>query len=45
MIMPGDNAEMVMSTFHPIAMEAGIRFNIRESGKTVMTGLITRVMD
>ena len=44
LIMPGDNVEMVMKTHHPIAMEAGHRFNIRESGKTVATGLITRVV-
>lgn len=44
MVMPGDNVEMVMTTHHPIAMEAGNRFNIRESGRTVATGLITRVV-
>ena len=44
MVLPGDNVEMVLSTHHPIAMEAGQRFNIREGGRTVATGLITRVM-
>lgn len=44
LVMPGDNVEMVMKTHHPIAMESGHRFNIRESGKTVATGLITRVI-
>ena len=44
LVMPGDNVEMVLRTHHPIAMEAGNRFNIREGGKTVATGLITRVV-
>ena len=44
MIMPGDNVEMKMTTHHPIALEAGHRFNIRESSKTVATGLVTRVL-
>lgn len=44
MVMPGDNTEMHMKTLHPVAAEAGLRFNIREGGKTVATGLITRVI-
>lgn len=44
MVLPGDNVEMVLTTNHPIAMEAGQRFNIREGGRTVATGLITRVL-
>ena len=44
LVMPGDNVEMVLKTHHPLAMEAGNRFNIREGGKTVATGLITRVI-
>jgi elongation factor Tu len=44
MVMPGDNVEMQMTTHHPIAMESGHRFNIREGGRTVATGLITRVV-
>lgn len=44
LVMPGDNVEMVLRTHHPLAMEAGNRFNIREGGKTVATGLITRVI-
>lgn len=44
MVMPGDNVEMVLSTHHPLAMEAGQRFSIREGGRTVATGLITRVI-
>ncbi|KAL9622020.1 MAG: hypothetical protein Q9160_003519 [Pyrenula sp. 1 TL-2023] len=42
--MPGDNVEMVLQTHHPVAIESGQRFNIREGGRTVATGLVTRVM-
>ncbi|KKY19375.1 putative elongation factor tu [Phaeomoniella chlamydospora] len=44
MAMPGDNVEMVLTSHRPIAAEAGQRFNIREGGRTVATGLITRVL-
>ncbi|KAL4873687.1 hypothetical protein BDV12DRAFT_159420 [Aspergillus spectabilis] len=44
-VMPGDNVEMVMNLHYPVAAEAGQRFNIREGGRTVATGLITRVME
>lgn len=44
MIMPGDNVEMVATIQHPCAVEAGQRINIREGGRTVATGLITRIM-
>lgn len=44
MVMPGDNVEMVLRTQHPLALENGLRFNIREGGKTVATGLVTRVV-
>jgi elongation factor Tu len=43
--MPGDNVEMVLSLLNPVAAEAGERFNIREGGRTVATGLITRVVE
>ncbi|CAN6674389.1 elongation factor Tu, mitochondrial [Trichomonascus vanleenenianus] len=43
-IFPGDNTEMVCELVHPTAIEAGQRFNVREGGRTVATGLITRVM-
>ena len=45
MANPGDNVEMVLTTHHPVAVEAGQRFNIREGGRTVATGLVTRVLD
>ncbi|CAI7650786.1 Elongation factor Tu [Penicillium manginii] len=44
-VQPGDNVEMVLSTHRPVAAEAGQRFNIREGGRTVATGLITRVIE
>jgi elongation factor Tu len=36
--------EMLLRTHHPVAMENGQRFNIREGGRTVATGLVTRVV-
>lgn len=44
MVMPGDNVEMVCDTFNPVALEQGQRFNVREGGRTVATGLITKIM-
>ncbi len=44
MVMPGDNVEMVATLNQPIALEAGQRVNIREGGRTVATGLITRIV-
>ncbi|PYI16690.1 translation elongation factor Tu [Aspergillus aculeatinus CBS 121060] len=44
-IMPGDNVEVVVKTLRPLAAEAGQRFNVREGGRTVATGLVTRVLD
>ncbi|KAJ5226230.1 Elongation factor Tu [Penicillium chermesinum] len=44
-VQPGDNVEMVLATHRPVAAEAGQRFNIREGGRTVATGLITRVLE
>ncbi|GAB7339308.1 hypothetical protein MBLNU457_5959t1 [Dothideomycetes sp. NU457] len=44
MVMPGDNVEMVCEIHKPLAVEQGQRFNVREGGRTVATGLITRIM-
>jgi len=44
MVMPGDNCEMVCELLRPLALEEGQRFNIREGGRTVATGLITRLL-
>ncbi|PHH82063.1 hypothetical protein CDD82_7144 [Ophiocordyceps australis] len=43
-VMPGDNVEMVATLTYANAIEVGQRFNIREGGKTVATGLVTRVL-
>ncbi|KXX80911.1 Elongation factor Tu, mitochondrial [Madurella mycetomatis] len=44
-VMPGDNVEMVAEIHHPIALEAGMRVTIREGGRTVATGLVTRIIE
>ena len=43
MVMPGDNAKMSVKLIQPVAMEEGLRFAIREGGKTVGAGVITKV--
>ncbi|KAF2762699.1 translation elongation factor Tu [Pseudovirgaria hyperparasitica] len=42
--MPGDNCEMVCELYHPIAIEKGQRFNVREGGRTIATGLVTQII-
>ena len=44
MIMPGDNAELVVELIHPIAMELGTKFSIREGGRTVGAGSVTKII-
>lgn len=44
MVMPGDNAKMSVKLIVPVAMEEGLRFAIREGGKTVGAGVITKVI-
>jgi len=44
MVMPGDNIEMIAELHHPMAVEPGVRFNIREGGRTVATGLVTQTL-
>jgi elongation factor Tu len=44
MVMPGDNAKMTAKLIVPIALEEGMRFAIREGGKTVGAGVITKVL-
>jgi elongation factor Tu len=43
MVMPGDNTEMVVELIAPIAMEEGLRFAIREGGRTVGAGRVTKI--
>ncbi len=44
MVMPGDNTEMVVTLIQPIAMEEGLMFNIREGGRTVGAGRVTKIL-
>ncbi|EKD94116.1 MAG: hypothetical protein ACD_27C00037G0001, partial [uncultured bacterium] len=44
MVMPGDNAKMTVKLIVPVAMEEGLRFAIREGGKTVGAGVITKIL-
>jgi elongation factor Tu len=44
MVMPGDNTEMTVDLIQPIAMEEGLRFAIREGGRTVGAGQVTKVV-
>ena len=44
MIMPGDNAELVVKLIHPIAIELGTKFSIREGGRTVGAGNVTKII-
>jgi len=44
MVMPGDNTEMNVTLINPIAMEEGLRFAIREGGRTVGAGRVTKIL-
>ncbi len=45
MVMPGDNVKMVVKLIAPIAMEEGLRFAIREGGRTVGAGVVSKVIE
>jgi len=45
MVMPGDNAKITVTLIAPIAMEDGLRFAIREGGKTVGAGVVTKILE
>ncbi|QLH42320.1 MAG: elongation factor Tu [Coxiellaceae bacterium] len=45
MVMPGDNIKMVVTLISPIAMEEGLRFAIREGGRTVGAGVVSKVIE
>jgi elongation factor Tu len=45
MVMPGDNVQMEIELIQPIAMDAGLRFAIREGGRTVGSGVVTEVIE
>jgi elongation factor Tu len=45
MVMPGDNVKMDVTLIAPIAMEEGLRFAIREGGRTVGAGVVSKVVE
>ena len=45
MVMPGDNVKMVVTLINPIAMDEGLRFAIREGGRTVGAGVVAKVVE
>jgi elongation factor Tu len=44
MVMPGDNIKMVVTLINPIAMDQGLRFAVREGGKTVGAGVVAKIL-
>jgi elongation factor Tu len=44
MVMPGDNTEMKVELIQPVAMEEGLKFAIREGGRTVGAGQVTKIL-
>ena len=45
MVMPGDNVKLVVTLIHPIAMDDGLRFAIREGGRTVGAGVVAKIIE
>ncbi|MFK8079310.1 MAG: elongation factor Tu, partial [Granulosicoccus sp.] len=45
MVMPGDNVKIVVELINPIAMEDGLRFAIREGGRTVGAGVVAKIIE
>lgn len=45
MVMPGDNCEMEVKLIAPIAMDEGLRFAIREGGRTVGAGVVAKIIE
>ena len=44
MVMPGDNVDMTIELITPIAIEKGLRFAIREGGRTVGSGIVSEII-
>ena len=44
MVMPGDNVELTVELIHPVAIEKGTKFSIREGGRTVGSGSVTEII-
>jgi elongation factor Tu len=45
MVMPGDNINMTVELIYPVALEEGMRFAIREGGRTVGAGVVTEIIE
>jgi elongation factor Tu len=45
MVMPGDHVKIIGELIHPVAMDAGLRFAVREGGKTIASGVVTAVLE
>ena len=45
MVMPGDNVDMTIELITPIAIEKGLRFAIREGGRTVGSGIVSDIIE
>jgi elongation factor Tu len=45
MVMPGDNVSIVVKLIAPIAMDEGLRFAIREGGRTVGSGVVAKILE
>jgi elongation factor Tu len=45
MVMPGDNIKMTIKLIYPVALEQGVKFAIREGGRTVGAGVISKVLE
>ena len=45
MCMPGDNVKLAVELINPIAMDENVRFAIREGGRTVGSGVVTKILE
>ena len=45
MVMPGDNTLLVVDLIHPVAIEEGTKFSIREGGRTVGAGSVVKILE
>ena len=45
MVMPGDNVKMTVELITPVAMSEGLRFAIREGGRTVGAGVVSKIIE
>jgi elongation factor Tu len=45
MVMPGDNVTCKFELIHPVAMEPGLRFALREGGRTVGAGVVAKILE